>query len=169
MSKSPRHGANTASNTRGAPWPWATGSVDEIVLFHALEHMGGTADGFFMLMKEMYRVCKNQSMIHITVPHPRHDNFIGDPTHVRAITPQVMSLFSRSNCDMWQAQGASNTPLAHYLDVDFETVHSEVKLDEPYASALNAGQIKPEEAMLLLRERNNVATEFIIDLMVIKS
>jgi hypothetical protein len=150
------------------PWPWKKNSVSEIVLFHALEHMGATSDGFFKLMQELYRVCRNDTIIHITVPHPRHDNFMGDPTHVRAITPQLMTLFSLKNCDLWKAQGASNTPLAHYLDVDFETVRAEVKLDEPYASALSSGQIKPEDAVMLLRERNNVATEFMIDLKVIK-
>jgi hypothetical protein len=151
------------------PWPWPTSSVSEVVLFHALEHMGATSSGFFRLMQELYRVCQHNAIINITVPHPRHDNFMGDPTHVRIITPQVMTLFSRANCDLWKSQGASNTPLAHYLDVDFETVRAEVKLDEPYASALQNGQLRPEDASVLLRERNNIATEFVIDLRVIKS
>jgi hypothetical protein len=151
------------------PWPWKSNTITEVVMFHALEHMGATSDGFFKLMQELYRVCAPDASIKITVPHPRHDNFMGDPTHVRAITPQLMSLFSLANCDLWKAQGASNTPLAHYLSVDFETVRAEVKLDEPYASALNSGQIKPEDAAMLLRERNNVATEFIIDLRVVKA
>jgi hypothetical protein len=151
------------------PWPWATSSVSEVVLFHALEHMGATSSGFFSLMQELYRVCHHSAIIKITVPHPRHDNFMGDPTHVRIITPQVMTLFSRANCDIWKSQGASNTPLAHYLDVDFETVSAEVKLDEPYASALRSGQLRPEDANTLLRERNNIATEFVIDLRVIKT
>ncbi len=151
------------------PWPWDDHSVSEIVLFHALEHMGATSDSFFSIMQELYRVCRHGAVLHITVPHPRHDNFIGDPTHVRAITPQLMSLFSRANCDLWKSQSASNTPLAHYLDVDFETVRAEVKLDEPYASALANGQIKPEEVALLLRERNNVATEFSISLRALKN
>lgn len=151
------------------PWPWQTSTVSEIVLFHALEHMGASSEGFSKLMQEMYRICQHNAVIKITVPHPRHDHFMGDPTHVRIITPQLMSLFSRANCDLWQAQGASNTPMAHYLDVDFETVRAEIKLDEPYASALQSGQLKPEEVNLLLRERNNIATEFSIDLRVVKS
>ncbi|MDI9333525.1 MAG: hypothetical protein QM533_04040 [Cytophagales bacterium] len=150
------------------PWPWKKNSVAEVVFYHALEHMGATSEEFFAIMQELYRVCRHDALIQITVPHPRHDNFISDPTHVRAITPQLMSLLSLKNCDLWQAQGASNTPLAHYLHVDFETVHAEVKLDEPYASALNNGQIKPEDAVMLLRERNNIATEFTIHLRVVK-
>jgi hypothetical protein len=150
------------------PWPWEDNSVAEVVLFHALEHMGATSEGFFKLMQELYRVCRADAIIKITVPHPRHDNFMGDPTHVRIVTPQLMSLFSKANCDLWQATGASNTPMAHYLSVDFETVRAEVKLDEPYASALANGQLKPEDATMLLRERNNIATEFSIDLRVNK-
>lgn len=151
------------------PWPWKTNTITEVILFHALEHLGEQSTIFFKIIQELYRVCDANATIKITVPHPRHDNFMGDPTHVRAITPQLMSLLSRANCDLWKSQGASNTPLAHYLNVDFETVRAEVKLDEPYASALNTGQLKPEEAAILLRERNNVATEFVIDLKVVKT
>ncbi len=151
------------------PWPWKDSTITEVVLFHALEHMGATANGFFKIMQELYRVCDANAIIKITVPHPRHDNFIGDPTHVRAITPQLVSLFSRANCDLWKEQGASNTPMAHYLDVDFETIRTEIKLDEPYASALNNGQLNANDAAMLLRERNNIATEFSIDLRVVKN
>lgn len=151
-----------------APWPWKDNTITEVVLFHALEHLGASPNGFLKIMQELYRVCDKNAVIKITVPHPSHDNFIGDPTHVRAITPQMMSLFSRANCDKWKAEQASNTPLAHYLDVDFETVRAEVKLDEPYASALNNGQLTPNDAALLMRERNNVALEYMIDLRVVK-
>lgn len=151
------------------PWPWKTSTITEVVLFHALEHMGETSKEFLKIMQELYRVCDANATIKITAPHPRHDNFIDDPTHLRAITPQLMALFSRANCDLWKSQGASNTPLAHYLDVNFETVRSEVKLDEPYASALTSGQLKSENAAMMLRERNNVAIEFVIDLRAVKN
>jgi len=150
------------------PWPWKDNTITEVVMFHALEHMGADAHVFFKIMQELYRVCDANAVIKLTVPHPRHDNFIGDPTHVRAITPQLMSLFSRANCDQWKAQGASNTPLAHYLNVNFETSHAEVKLDEPYASALDSGQLQPNDAGAMMRERNNVGLEYIIHLKVIK-
>jgi hypothetical protein len=150
------------------PWPWKDNTITEVVMFHALEHMGADVNVFFKLMQELYRICDADAVIKLTVPHPRHDNFIGDPTHVRAITPQLMSLFSRANCDLWKAKGASNTPLAHYLNVNFETTHAEVKLDEPYASALASGQLQPNDAGAMMRERNNVGLEYIIHLKVVK-
>jgi hypothetical protein len=155
-------------NLEQTPWPWKDSSVVEVVFFHALEHMGEQSEGFLGIMKELYRVCRNDAVIHITVPHPRHDNFIGDPTHVRIITPKLMELFSRANCDKWKQLGWSNTPFAHYLHVDFETTRSEIRLDEPYLSALNSGQIKPDDMWQLINERNNIASEYIIDLKVIK-
>jgi len=150
------------------PWPWPDHSVNEVIFFHALEHMGEQSATFLAIMQELYRVCAANAMVHITVPHPRHDHFIGDPTHVRAITPKLMELFSRANCDRWKELGFSNTPFAHYLNVDFEIVHAQVRLDEPYLSMLNSGQTKPDEMLRILAERNNVATEYIITLRAIK-
>jgi hypothetical protein len=151
------------------PWPWQDNSVSEVVLMHALEHMGATANAFLGIMQELYRICAANAIIRINVPHPRHDNFIGDPTHVRIITPQLLMLFSQKNCDLWKAEGASNTPFAHYLNVDFETIRAEIKLETAYENALRSGQIKPEEIDMLLRERNNIAVEYIIELRVIKN
>ena len=45
---------------------------------------------FLGMMKELYRICRDGAEIEINVPHPRHDNFIGDPTHVRIITPDTL-------------------------------------------------------------------------------
>ncbi len=109
------------------PWPWATSSVDEVVLNHVLEHLGATADVFIGIMKELYRVCRPEGIVRIAVPHPRHDHFIGDPTHVRVVTPAMLSLFSKANCRRWAEQGAANSPLALYHDVDFAIVQRDVR------------------------------------------
>jgi hypothetical protein len=151
------------------PWPWPDSSVSEVVFFHALEHMGEQSAAFLAIMQELYRVCAPNAVVHITVPHPRHDNFLGDPTHVRIITPKLMELFSLANCDKWKELGWANTPFAHYLNVDFETTYAEVRLDEPYLSMLNSGQIKPDEMWKILNERNNIAGEYIITLRVVKN
>ena len=63
--------------------PFEDNSVDGIVAHHILEHIG---EGFLTLMKEIYRVSKDGTIIDIEVPHHRHENFFGDPTHKRPIT-----------------------------------------------------------------------------------
>src|SRR5438270_12013588 len=75
------------------PWPWPDNSVAEIVLSHVLEHLGYDPKIFLGIMKEMYRVCQGGAAVRIVVPHPRHDYFLADPTHVRAITPFGLQLF----------------------------------------------------------------------------
>ncbi len=114
------------------PWPWADNEVDEVVFYHSLEHMGGDTAVFLRLMQELYRVCAPNAMIHIAVPHPRHDNFIDDPTHVRIITPELLGCFSKEINRKAQAVKAPNSPLALYYDVDFEIVNGTFSLDEPY-------------------------------------
>jgi hypothetical protein len=93
------------------------------------------------IMQELYRVCCNDALIAIIVPHPRHDDFLSDPTHVRAVTPLGLALFSQAQNRDWLAQGAANTPLGIYLGVDFATQSITVSLDEPWRGRHNRGEI----------------------------
>jgi hypothetical protein len=146
------------------PWPWADSCAEEVVFVHSLEHMGGDSKTFLALMTELYRICAPGAQVTIHVPHPRHDNFLNDPTHVRAITPAMLSLFDRQKNDEWRAMGAANTPLALYTGVDFRVDTVQTVLDEPYATRLKDGLITKEAVSELLHTVNNVATEFRIRL-----
>lgn len=141
------------------PWPWPDSSVDEVQLIHVLEHLGRDPDVFIGVIRELYRVCQGGARIHVVVPHPRHDNFLGDPTHVRPVTEMVMSLFNRDLCERWQAAGYANTPLAIYHDVDLRMVEHQKVPDEPYVTLLQEGRLDPAEIAQLERERNNVISE----------
>lgn len=150
------------------PWVWPDNSVDAVRFNHSLEHLGQQSAVFLGMMKELYRVCRNDAIIEIGVPHPRHDNFIGDPTHVRVITPQLLALFDRRLNDEWKKLGAANSPLAHYLGVDFVVVEAITVLAEPYSEMYSSGKISPEDLDVMLRERNNIASEYRIKLAVRK-
>lgn len=150
------------------PWPWATSSVTEVVFNHSLEHLGADSRVFLGIMQELYRICAHDADISINVPHPRHDNFLIDPTHVRIITPQTLAQFSREMNDRWKAANEPITPFAHYLDVDFVVTESMMVLEEPYSSRFETGQISQEELELAVRERNNVACEYRIKLKAVK-
>lgn len=142
------------------PWPFDADSVEEIVANHVLEHVGATPQNFIGVMKEIYRVCRNGALIRIAVPHPRHNFFLDDPTHVRAITPHTLQLFSKSNCEEWKRVGASNSPLAFYADVDFELRQVQVIVDDKYKNEPNLKE--------MVERYNNVATEYQMVLEVIK-
>lgn len=150
------------------PWPWATDSVDEVLMSHSLEHMGERVDTFIGIMKELYRVCSHGAIVHIAVPHPRHDNFLNDPTHVRAITPELLGCFCKKFCLQAQNIKSANSTLALYHGVDFEIEGATYTLDEPYASDYRAGRIDNDAVQSLMKKFNNVAAEWRIDLRVIK-
>lgn len=150
------------------PWPWPDNSVSEIILHHVLEHLGRTPECFIGIMKEIYRVCEHKAQARIVVPHPRHDHFLGDPTHVRPVLPEMLRLFSKRANRYWQEIRAANSPLALYHDVDFELTATKFILDAPYAADLEAGRLREEEIELMVRRYNNVVTEIQMTLEVVK-
>tara|TARA_Y100001968_G_C19373783_1_gene726483 strand:+ start:287 stop:847 length:561 start_codon:yes stop_codon:yes gene_type:complete len=150
------------------PWPWETNSVSEIALIHVLEHLGKDVETYFGIFKEMYRICKNKAKIQIIVPHFRHENFYDDPTHVRVITPLGLQLFSKKANKMWKDQGASNSPIGLYLDIDFELKQAIMRPSEDWF------RLHPEknvDVKLLLQESkiyNNLIKQYDMLLEVIK-
>ena len=149
-------------------WPIEDGVADEVLFNHSLEHLGGDPDIFLGIMKEVYRICHHGATVQINVPHPRHDSFLSDPTHVRPITPMTMALFSRRNNLAWQEAGGANSPLALYLNVDFEVVRTEQVLERRYLDMLRAGQATNEQLSEWVAERNNVVREIRITLQAVK-
>jgi len=141
------------------PWPWPDSCAEEIRFIHSLEHMGGEPKVFLGIMREIYRIAAPGCRVLIHVPHPRHDNFLSDPTHVRPITPDTLRLFDRRLNDEWRAKGGSNTPLAHYLGVDFDLTEHSINVDEPFLGQFQRGEISEAEVNRLIAHQNNVARE----------
>lgn len=59
--------ADQVWNLKKMPWPWKNNSIDEIVAYNILEHLGN--DNRESVMKELWRICKNDAIIRIHVPH----------------------------------------------------------------------------------------------------
>jgi len=112
------------------PWPWPDDSVCEILLKHVLEHLGRDPNVYLEIMKELYRVCQDGATIRVIVPHHRHEFFFNDPTHVRAVTAEGMTLFSQRLNRHWIAQGFSHSPLGIFLGVDFELIETNLQPSE---------------------------------------
>jgi hypothetical protein len=150
------------------PWPWRDGSIEEALLQHVLEHLGQTPDVFIGVMKELYRVCMPGALVRIVVPHPRHDSFLGDPTHVRPISADVLGLFSKRLILECQKSGGANTPLALYHGVDFEILENVYVLEDKYRAARAAGELDQSALDELISERNNVVREIHLTLQAVK-
>lgn len=150
------------------PWPFETNQADEVVFNHSLEHMGRDVNIFLGIMKELYRICKPGALVQINVPHPRHDDFINDPTHVRIVTPELLRLFSKKLNQHWTDTGDARTAFAFYLNVDFELKKCTLISDPKYQALQQAGKITPQDLIHLMRERNNVVKSYEMTLEVIK-
>jgi hypothetical protein len=147
------------------PWDWClSGIVEEVVLRHVLEHLGATSDTFCGIMRELYRVTVSGARILVTVPHPRSDSFLSDPTHVRAIMPGTLALFSKKWNRHTLAQGWANTPLAQIHDVDFNIEYTTFNLNPPW-DALSGGSAEERaQVKQAIDERANVVAEIEIAL-----
>jgi hypothetical protein len=141
------------------PWPWADNSVSDIFLSHVLEHVGGAPQVYLNIIKEMWRVCADGALVHIIVPHHRHDNFYSDPTHVRPVTQLGLSLFDKQQCQQWVAGGFANTPLALYTGVDFVIENCQYDLDNAWIERINAGELTPAQALDCGRDLCNVIAQ----------
>jgi hypothetical protein len=150
------------------PYPIESNQADEIMFNHCLEHLGQATEIFLEIIKEIYRIAKPNAKLMINVPHPRHDHFLGDPTHVRVINPQVLSLFSKKNNLHWKEVNASNSPLALYLNVDFEVVENTHVLDPYYQAMFDRKEVTVDQLIQYAQERNNVFQEIKFVLKVIK-
>ena len=150
------------------PWPFENSSIDEIILSHVLEHLGQTNEIYLNIIKEIYRVSKHEASILISVPHPRHDDYVIDPTHVRPILPDQFFLFSKSQNEKWKKEGCANTPLADYLDVDFEITDTQWILDTYWKVKLKSGEITSDKLVHLAKHQFNIVKEVQVTLRVIK-
>jgi hypothetical protein len=150
------------------PWPWDHNSVKEVRLNHVLEHLGETTAVYMQIIKELYRICVANAEIHIAVPDPRHDDFINDPTHVRAVTPDGLLLFSKSKNREWIKGGYGNSPLGLYWDVDFELMSVNYILDPFWHEKIEKKESTESQVDEAYRNFNNVAKEIRMILKVMK-
>lgn len=150
------------------PWPWADESVDEIVASHCLEHVGATSETWIGILKEIWRVCKPGAHVAIMVPHPRHENFMHDPTHVRVITPIGIAMFSQERNLADLRSGGQETKLGLFSGIDLEVVDVGYDLMEPWRSALASGERSREQVEWDLEHMNNVCYQTRILVRVVK-
>ena len=112
------------------PWPFEDNSVELIELNHVLEHLGATPAIYLGIWKEMYRICQPGASIQINVPHPRHNFFLDDPTHVRTVTYSGLMLFDQGFNKQCAEKHWANSPLGQYIEIDIEVVSEQYSFTE---------------------------------------
>jgi hypothetical protein len=159
VDKYPECGPDQVVDLEHFPWPWPDDSVAEVRLIHVLEHLGASTAIYLGILRELWRVCRHGAEVHIVVPHPRHDSFLNDPTHVRPVTGDGLRMFSQAENRRWQAEGAANTPLGLYLGIDFELVSTQLELDPRWQQRLDAGETTREAIFEAILRENNVVRQ----------
>jgi len=143
-------------------WPFDDSTADLVLFDHSLEHKGASTQQFFHVMKELYKVCKNGAEVVINVPHPQNRLFTNDPTHVRAIYPETLGMFSLKINQRQVDSGAKNSKLAMQTGTNFEIVSITYIPDGRMQNA------SPEILEEKLLSENNVAAEIHLKLIAIK-
>ena len=150
------------------PWPWATSSVEEVLMVHVLEHLGATSVAYLNIFCELFRICRPGARLTVIVPHPRHDTFLNDPTHVRAVTKDGLLMFSQAENRRWAELGAANTPLGLYMGVDFALERTEHQLDARWEKRMQTGEVTQEILSEAMLSQNNVIRQTTFTLRVVK-
>ena len=159
---------DTLADLEVFPWPFETSTASEILLVHVLEHLGERRETYLQIIQEIYRVSAPGAVIVITVPHPRHDDFLMDPTHVRPIIANQFFMFSKKKTRGWRNEGAANTPLADILNVDFDVLGVQSVPDDFWFAKLQTGEISSEDLALKAQNQVNIIKEVTIQLRAVK-
>ena len=144
------------------PIPLPDNSVEYMIVHHVLEHVLN----FKGVMKEIYRVCQPGAIIDIRLPHPTHDTYRIDPTHVRPLLPESFRLLSQKHNQTSITNGGAESTLGLMWGVDFEIQHVEYVLDAFYDQVLPT--LNQAEYIRIHREANNFCIETHTVLMAIK-
>jgi hypothetical protein len=149
-------GADLVFDLSKPDWPLKENSVSFALCHSVLEHLSGDISIFF---KELYRVMAPDGIIEFVLPHPRHDWFFQDPTHVRPMLPISFEHFDREKSIQWYLSSTSHTPLALYWNIDFKIVSVDQRVVDPsLAKKLNDMNIS--DPGLAAQFFNNVIGDF---------
>ncbi len=150
------------------PWPFDDHSVEAIQATHVLAHLGERVADWLNVWQEIYRVSRDGAMMEIIVAHPRHDDFLADPTHVRPVFPETISLFDQMRNIREQQSGNAATKLGLQCGVDLEVIDVAFEIQEPWRSAVQSGELSVEAMQKEARLFNNVCTQIRMQARIIK-
>ena len=142
------------------PWPWKDNEFSHIVAKDILEHLGEKPSDIIKVIKEMYRVSENGAIWEIQAPHWNCETAKDDPTHKRALTIAMFSLFNKKLVFDRAQMGHTESMLAFEEDIDIEVCDTQFDYTPPFVAKIKDKSITQEELTYALNHLNNVATSF---------
>ncbi|HNV01502.1 MAG TPA: methyltransferase domain-containing protein [archaeon] len=82
-------------------WPFKNNQVTEIIMNHTLEHTQKPID----VMKEMYRICKNEAIIKIRVPYFSSESAFSMMDHYSFYSYTTFDFLEENHPCHWQGVG----------------------------------------------------------------
>lgn len=82
-------GVDVVHDLRSMPWPLEAHRFESILIKHVLEHLPDT----IKVMEEIWRVSAPGAVVTIRVPYWNADDFITDPTHIKAFNQFTFDFF----------------------------------------------------------------------------
>jgi len=139
------------------PWPYEDNFFDKITANYILEYLGQSPEVFTNIIKEMYRVSKDQAEWFICIPHHRSDGFYDDYTRVRALTAKTFMMFDqKTNIESFRRNSNESTfGLQHNVDLEiYDTTYNIIKY---WLQQQQEGLIGSRELDMKLNTLANVA------------
>lgn len=139
------------------PWPYEDNFFDRITADNVLEHLGQDPKVFTSIIKEMYRVSKDQAEWYINVPHHRCDLFWDDYTHVRILTPKTFKMFDQKFNFETIAKKLSESTFGLYHNVDLEMFDVKYNIVGYWLQQQQEGMLGSRQLDINLNTMSNVA------------
>ena len=102
----------------------------------------------------------DEALLFIVVLHFRHDFFFNDPTHIRAVTPESLQLFSKTFNKECRKKQLSNSPLGLFLNIDIELVSTNLKPGEAWFKMYPDNVVNLELLLEKSKLYNNLIEEY---------
>lgn len=115
----PKCNPDQVVDLENTPYPWESDFFEKITAQNILEHLGETPRKFTSIVKELYRISKDQAEWVVMVPHHRSDLFYDDYTHIRTLTPKTFRMFDQTvNFEKLGKISDSTFGLDHGIDLE---------------------------------------------------
>lgn len=103
---SAQSGADVIHNLNIFPYPFTADAVEEVVMDNVLEHL----DDVIKVLEEIYRLCRPDALVKISVPYFKSNSAYTDPTHRHFFSETSFKYF------------APDHPLHFYTTAKFQVV-----------------------------------------------
>ena len=106
---------NVVQDLNEDKWKFNDNEFDKIHCYMVLEHLNDTLH----TINEIYRICKNNAIVNISVPHYSHTNAYADPTHKNFFAIDTFSYFTENN------------DLNYYSKARFKIIKNDIEIETP--------------------------------------